>query len=66
MGREYGLQQELLKGEIERSVINKSKFADLRHIPEPYLKSDVLCLDLHLLDILWKCRIWVDLVSKTV
>ena len=44
IGREYGLQPELLKGEIEHSGIKKSKFADLRHIQEPYLKSDVLCL----------------------
>ena len=27
--REYGFQPELLKGEIEHSVINKSNFADL-------------------------------------
>ena len=32
IGREYGLQPELLKGEIEQSVINKSNFTDLRHI----------------------------------
>ena len=32
IGREYGLQPELLKREIEHSVINKSNFADLRHI----------------------------------
>ena len=42
--REYGLQPELLKGEIEHSVINKNNFVDLKHIWEPYLKSDVLCL----------------------
>ena len=29
IGREYGLQPELLKGEIEHSVIDKSNFADL-------------------------------------
>ena len=44
IGREYGLQPELLKGEIEHSVINKSNFTELRHIWEPYLKLDVLCL----------------------
>ena len=44
IGREYGLQLELLKGEIEHSVINKNNFADLKHIWEPYLLSDVLCL----------------------
>ena len=44
IGREYGLQPELLKGEIEHSVINKNNFVDLKHIWEPYLKSDVLCL----------------------
>ena len=44
IGREYGLQPELLKGEIEHSTINKSNFADLRHIWEPYFKLDVLCL----------------------
>ena len=44
IGREYGLQPELLKGEIEHSVINKNNFAKLRHIWEPYLISDVLCL----------------------
>ena len=44
LGKEYGLQPELLKGEIEHSVINKNNFAELKHIWEPYLKSDVLCL----------------------
>ena len=42
--REYPLQLELLKAEIEHSVIIKSEFADLRHICEPYLKLDLLCL----------------------
>ena len=42
--REHGLQSELLKEEIEHSVLNGSKFADLRSILEPYLKLDVLCL----------------------
>ena len=44
IGKEYGLQPELLKGEIDHSVINKNNFAELRHIWEPYLISDVLCL----------------------
>ena len=44
IGREYGLQPELLKGEIEHSIINKNNFAKLRHIWEPYLISVVLCL----------------------
>ena len=46
IGREYGLQPELLKGEIEHSVIDKNNFTELRHIWEPYLKLDVLCLAL--------------------
>ena len=46
IGKEYGLQPELLKGEIEHSVTIKSNFAGLRHICEPYLKLDVLCLAL--------------------
>ena len=44
IGKEYGLQPELLKGEIEHSIINKNNFAELKHIWEPYLISDVLCL----------------------
>ena len=44
IGEQYGLQPELLKGEIEHSVINKNNFVELRHIWEPYLISDVLCL----------------------
>ena len=44
IGREYELQPELLKGEIEHSNFNKNNFAELRHIWEPYLISDVLCL----------------------
>ena len=44
IGREYGLQPELLTGEIEHSVNNKSNFADLRLFWEPYFKLDVLCL----------------------
>ena len=44
IGREYGLQPELLKREIEHSVITETNFADLRHIWESYLRLDVLCL----------------------
>ena len=44
IGKEYGLQPELFKGEIEHSVINKNNFVELRHIWEPHLISDVLCL----------------------
>ena len=44
IGKEYRLQPDLLKGEIEHSVINKNNFAELGHIWEPYLISDVLCL----------------------
>ena len=44
IGKEYGLQPELLKGEIERSDNIKNIFAELKHIWEPYLKLDVLCL----------------------
>ena len=44
IGKEYWLQPELLKGEIEHSVINKNNFVELGHIWEPYLISDVLCL----------------------
>ena len=44
IGIEYGLQHELLKGEIEHSVKNKTNFADLGHIWEPYPNLDVLCL----------------------
>ena len=44
IGKEYNLQPELLKGEIDHSIINKNIFVELRHIWEPYLISDVLCL----------------------
>ena len=44
IGKEYGLQPELLKGEMDHSLINKNNFAELRHIWQPYLISDVLCL----------------------
>ena len=44
IGKEYGLQPELLKGDIEHSIINKKNFIELKHIWKPYLISDVLCL----------------------
>ena len=44
IGREQNLEPELLKREIEHSVINKINFAELKHIWEPYLKLEVLCL----------------------
>ena len=44
IGREYSLQHELLKGKTEHSVVIKSNFAEIRHIWEPYLKLDILCL----------------------
>ena len=37
IGGKYGLLPELLNGEIEHSVINKSNFDGLRHNWEPYL-----------------------------
>ena len=42
--REYGLQPGLFIGKIEHSVLNKSNFANLRLIYEPYFRLDVLCL----------------------
>ena len=44
IGKDYGLQLELLEAEIEHSVIYKNNFNALKHIWEPYLKLDVLCL----------------------
>ena len=44
IGRDYSFQPELLKGEFEHSLINKSFFADLRHNWEPYFKLDVFYL----------------------
>ena len=44
IGKEYGLQPKLLKGEMDHSIINKNNFVKLRHIWEPYLITDVLCL----------------------
>ena len=38
------MQTEFLQEEIEHSVNNKSNFAELGHIWEPYLKLHVLCL----------------------
>ena len=46
ISREYGLQPEHLKGENEHSFNIIRNFAELRHIWEPYLKLDVLCLAL--------------------
>ena len=43
IGEDFGLQPELLTGEIEHSVINKSNSADLRPIWEPYPGLDELC-----------------------
>ena len=42
--RENGLQRELPIGEINHSDINKYNYIELKHIWEPYLKSDVLGL----------------------
>ena len=44
IGKVLGLQPELLKGEIEHSIIIKNNFAELRHIWEPYLNTDLSCL----------------------
>ena len=44
VGKEYGLQPELLIAEIEHSVIIKSNSADLKKIWEPYIKLVVLVL----------------------
>ena len=44
IGREYGLQPQLLKSETIHSEITKHNSNELRHVWEPYLKSDVLCL----------------------
>ena len=44
IGKEYGLQPELLKGEIEHSITIKNNFVELGHIWEPYFISDVLCI----------------------
>ena len=43
IGKKYGLQPELLKGEIEHYIIIKNNFSDLKHIWEPYFITDVLC-----------------------
>ena len=44
IGRECGSQPEFLKRKITQSEINKYKYNDLRHIWEPYLKSNIICL----------------------
>ena len=44
IGRKYGLQPDFIRGEFEHSLIIESNLADLRHILEPNLKVDVLCL----------------------
>ena len=44
IGTEYRLQPELLKGEIEHSVIIKSNFADLGLNWESYFRLYMLCL----------------------
>ena len=44
IGREYGLQPELLKGEIGHSEITKYSYNEMRKVWEPYIKSDVYCL----------------------
>ena len=52
-GREYVLQPELLRGEIEHSVFHKTNFAVLKSISRPYHKSDVLCWFPYKLDTQW-------------
>ena len=42
--REYGLQPELLKGEINHSKLIKYINIEWRHIWEPYFESDIFCL----------------------
>ena len=44
IGWEYGLQPGLLKGEVKDSENTKRNHNELRHIWEPYLQSDALCL----------------------
>ena len=44
IGREYGLQTELLKWAINHSETTKHNHDELRDVWEPYLKSDDLCL----------------------
>ena len=44
IGREYGLQAGLLKGEVSDSENTKHNYNELRHIWERYLQSDALCL----------------------
>ena len=67
IGREYGLQSELLKVEIDRSMITKDHCISLKHSWEPYLKLKLLCFWLLcVLKILQKCRICVALLLKTI
>ena len=42
IGIEYGLQPELLKGEINHTEITRHKYNELRDVWEPYFRSDVL------------------------
>ena len=42
--REYGLQTNRFKGEINHSEIVKYNYTELRHIWEPRRESDILCL----------------------
>ena len=44
IGREYSLQPEFLKGEMNHSEIGNYNYIELGHVWEPYLKSDVLNL----------------------
>ena len=42
--REYGPQPNLLKGEINHTESTKYNYKEIRHIWEPYHKSEILCL----------------------
>ena len=44
IAREYNLQPEPLKREINHSDITKKIYNELRRILKPYLNSDTLCL----------------------
>ena len=44
IGRENGLQPELLEGDVNHSKITKHKYIELRDVGEPYLESDDLSL----------------------
>ena len=43
IGRQYGWQPQLPKGEITYSEITKYDYNLMRHVWEPYLEPDVLC-----------------------